>query len=166
MQMKRNLLAGLLLILSISVHSAELVGKVIKVTDGDTITILDANNEKFKVRLSGIDAPEKKQAFGKASKQSLADLVAGKIVTVDYNKRDRYKRIIGKVKHENRDVNLEQVKRGLAWHYKKYEGEQYVEDRALYAHQEYLALRNKIGLWADDKSIAPWTYRKNKKRSK
>lgn len=160
--MKNKLLVFLLIIFSFTAQGAELIGKVIKVTDGDTITILDVNKTKYKIRLSGIDAPEKKQAFGKVSKQSLSEMVAGKIVSVDYNKRDRYGRIVGKVLYKNVDINLEQIKRGLAWHYKKYEREQDVEDRAIYAHQEYLALKNRVGLWADDNSIPPWDYRKNK----
>lgn len=162
--MKPNILVWLLFLLSLSAHSVELVGKVIKVTDGDTITILDANKEKFKIRLSGIDAPERKQAFGRVSKQSLSEMIAGKEVTVDYNKRNRYGRVIGKILYQNIDINLEQVKRGLAWHYKKYEREQHVEDRTIYAHQEYLALKNKLGLWADNNSIPPWNYRKIKRQ--
>lgn len=158
--MKSKILAFLFIIFSFTAHSAELVGKVIKVTDGDTITILDASKIKYKIRLSGIDAPEKNQAFGKVSKQSLSEMVAGKIVTVDYNKRDRYRRIVGKVLYKNIDINLEQINRGLAWHYKKYEREQDVEDRAIYAHQEYLALKNRVGLWTDDNSIPPWDFRK------
>ena len=105
---------------SFSIDAKELIVQVIKVVDGDTITILDANKEQFKIRLSGIDAPEKKQAFGNVSKQSLSEMIAGKEVTIDYNKRGRYGRIIGKVLLDSKDINLEQVKRGLAWHYKQY----------------------------------------------
>lgn len=158
--MKLKLTILITLLLSLNLNAAEIIGQVIKVTDGDTITVLDANKDQFKVRLSGIDAPEKKQAFGNASKQSLANMVAGQMVTVGYNKRDRYGRIIGKVMFKGADVNLEQVKRGLAWHYKKYEREQDVEDRSIYAQEEYLAQRDRVGLWEDTKAVAPWEFRK------
>lgn len=145
---------------TLNVSASEIVGQVIKVTDGDTITVLDANNDQYKVRLSGIDAPEKKQAFGNVSKQSLADMVAGRVVTVGYNKRDRYGRVVGKVMLNAMDVNLEQVKRGFAWHYKQYEREQDVEDRSIYAQEEYLAQRGTVGLWVDKNAIPPWNFRK------
>lgn len=150
------------LFFTLNTNASEIIGQVIKVTDGDTITVLDANKDQYKVRLSGIDAPEKKQAFGNVSKQPLADMVVGQVVTVGYNKRDRYGRIIGKVMFKGTDVNLEQIKRGYAWHYKKYEKEQDVEDRSIYAQEEYTSQKNKLGLWLDGRAIAPWDYRKNK----
>ena len=156
----KTLLTLLIILFSLSTNAKELIGQVIKVVDGDTITILDTNKEQFKIRLSGIDAPEKRQAFGHVSKQSLSELVAGKVVLVDYNKRDQYGRVIGKVLLENNDINLEQIKRGLAWHYKQYEREQDVEDRSLYAQEEYLAQKGRIGLWKDKNPIPPWEYRK------
>ena len=159
----KKLIAVFAFITTLNVNASEIVGQVIKVTDGDTITVLDANNEQYKVRLSGIDAPEKKQAFGNVSKQSLADMVAGRVVTVGYNKRDRYGRVVGKVMLNAIDVNLEQVKRGLAWHYKKYEREQDVEERSIYAQEEYLAQRGILGLWVDKNAIAPWDFRKLRK---
>ena len=101
-----------------------LTGRVVRVTDGDTIVILDSANTQHKIRLTGIDAPERKQAFGTKSKEHLSDLVAGKFVFVEYAKRDRYQRILGKVLLSDQDMNLEQIKAGLAWHYKKYQKEQ------------------------------------------
>lgn len=156
------LIAVITILFSFSVNAKELMGQVIKITDGDTITILDANKEQFKIRLSGIDAPEKNQAFGNVSKKALSEILNGKVVTVDFNKRDRYGRIIGKVLLNNEDVNLAQVKRGLAWHYKQYEREQEVEDRALYAQEEYLAQKDGRGLWKDKNPIPPWDFRKLK----
>lgn len=154
-----------LVFLSYSAQADFLNGKVIRVADGDTITILDNSNQQHKVRLSGIDAPEKKQAYGSKSKDTLSTAVAGKIVTIDWNKRDRYGRIIGKVILDGRDINLEQIKKGMAWHYKQYEREQDVDDRSIYAQEEYLAWRDKIGLWADNVPIAPWDYRKSIRKS-
>ena len=86
-----------------------MAGEVVAVADGDTITVL-SEGVQHKIRLSGIDAPEKSQTFGNQSKQSLADMVFRKNVTVDYNKRDKYNRIVGKVLLENQDINLEQIK--------------------------------------------------------
>lgn len=85
-----------------------------RVTDGDTIVVLDSANAQHKIRLQGIDAPERKQAFGTKSKEHLSDSVAGKFVVVDYSKRDRYQRILGKVLLSGEDINLEQIKAGPA----------------------------------------------------
>ena len=154
------ILALILALTSFTSFADQLQGKVIKVTDGDTVNVLTSDNQTHKIRLSGIDAPEKSQAFGNKSKQALADEVDGKTVTVEFNKRDKYQRIVGKIIFNGKDVNLNQIKRGLAWHYKKYEGEQDVEDRSIYANAEYLAQRDKVGLWFDANPIPPWDYRK------
>ncbi len=106
--------------------------RVIKVTDGDTVVILDAQKDQHKNRLAGIDAPERGQAFGKRSTQNLARLVDGQQVHVEWHKRDRYGRLVGKVLVGSRDMNLEQVRTGLAWWYRDYANEQSAEDRALY----------------------------------
>lgn len=140
--------------------AAELIGMVVKVSDGDSITVL-ADNIQHKVRLGAIDAPERWQAFGSKSRKSLAELIAGQMVLVDYNKRDKYDRIVGKVLLQDMDVGLEQVRRGMAWHYKQYEQEQDVEDRSAYAQAEYLAQHDQLGLWADSHPIPPWEFRRN-----
>ena len=122
--------------------------KVVKVTDGDTVHVLDQNKTKHKIRLGGIDAPEKKQAYGKKSKQNLSNLIAGKNVEVEYNKRDRYGRIVGKLIKDGQDINLLQIKYGYAWHYKQYQKEQSKLDRTLYSSAEIEAREKTIGLWA------------------
>ena len=99
-----------------SAHAETLSGRVVRVTDGDTIVVLDADKVQRKIRLQGIDAPERRQAFGTKSKEHLSDLVAGKTVEVDYSKYDRYQRILGKVMVGGEDVNLEQVEDGMACH--------------------------------------------------
>lgn len=137
-----------------------LTGRVVGVTDGDTITVLDGSNTQHKIRLGGIDAPEKKQAFGNASKKSLSDLVYNKQVDVDWYKYDRYGRIVGKVIVDVVDVNLEQIKRGMAWYYKKYKGELVLEDRLSYLHAQEEAEAEQLGLWVDIKPIAPWDFRR------
>jgi endonuclease YncB( thermonuclease family) len=111
----------------------------------------------------GIDAPEKKQAFGNKSKQSLSDLVFARSVSITWFKKDRYGRTIGQVRVNNTDVCLEQIKRGLAWHYRAYEREQSAEDRSRYADAEKQARIAKIGLWTDENPIEPSKFRKRPK---
>ncbi len=117
--MGRIILGAFLLLAAPIAFANSLTGKVVKITDGDTLTILDANYKEHKIRLAGINAPETKQAYGLASRTHLASIVAGQQVTIEYQKRDRYGRIVGKVWVNGIDACLEQVKAGLAWHYKK-----------------------------------------------
>ena len=143
-----------LIILSSYLFSLELIGKVVKVSDGDTITILTNDKTQYKIRLNDIDAPEKKQAFGNKSKDNLAKYIAGKTVKVEYKTKDKYKRILGTIYYNNIDINLQQVKDGYAWVYKKYSKNQD------YYNAEKLAKENKKGLWNDKNPIAPWEFRK------
>lgn len=140
-------------------YGETLQGKVVGISDGDTITVLDSGKTQYKVRLAGIDAPEKSQAFGDRSKQYLSDQVFGKTVTVDWNKTDKYGRTIGKVIVNGQDANLRQVQAGLAWHYKQYEKEQSASDRNSYAQAESDARTRHIGLWHDATPIPPWDFR-------
>ncbi len=118
--MALRLIASVFLVfLSIPAFGDTLTGKVVKITDGDTLYVLDANYKDHKIRLAGIDAPERRQAYGLASRNHLLSIVAGKQVRVEYQKRDRYGRIVGKVLLDGIDVCLEQVKAGFACHYKK-----------------------------------------------
>jgi len=133
--------------------------KVVKVTDGDTVHVLDQSKTRYKIRLGGIDAPERKQAFGRKSTQNLAKYVAGEYIEVEYDKRDRYGRIVGKLLKDGRDINLLQVKGGYAWHYKQYQNEQSAEDRTLYNSAEAEARKKKLGLWSA-KAIPPWEWRR------
>ena len=140
-------------------HADILLGKVIVVADGDTITVLDDTRTQHTIRLSGIDAPEKKQPFGNRSKESLSNLGFSKVVTVDTEKRDRYGREVGKVLVNGVDANLEQVKRGMAWHYKAYAREQSLGDRVLYSEAEAGARRVRVGLWREEAPQPPWEFR-------
>lgn len=158
--MYKYFIASFSLLFSFQIYADTFQGKVVGISDGDTITVLDISNTQHKVRLSGIDAPEKKQPFGQVSKKSLSDLVYGKVVLVDWSKKDRYGRTIGKVLINDVDVNLEQLKRGLAWHYKAYQNEQLSEDRLTYAKAEEEASQNKQGLWIEPMPVAPWDWRK------
>lgn len=145
-----------LIILSSYLFSLELIGKVVKVSDGDTVTVLTSDKTQHKIRLNDIDAPEKKQAFGNKSKDNLAKYIAGKTVTVQYQKKDKYKRILGTIYYNNTDINLQQVKDGYAWVYKKYSNNQN------YYKAEKLARDKKVGLWADKSPVAPWEFRNSK----
>ena len=97
------------------------------------MTVLDGSMQQHKIRLSGIDAPEKRQPFGQRSKESLSGLVFARQVIVETDKKDRYGREVGKVRIDGIDVNLEQIKRGFAWHYTAYAKEQPWGDRRSYA---------------------------------
>lgn len=136
-----------------------LQGRVVAISDGDTVKVIDASNTQWKIRLMGIDAPEKKQAFGNKSKKALSDLVFNKQVTVEYSKSDKYGRTVGKIMVNGIDANLEQVRVGLAWHYKKYEKEQSLDDRLLYAQAEAQAREEKRGLWVENEPTPPWVWR-------
>ena len=153
------LIASLALAFSLSATAGTIKGRIVSIADGDTVTILDTTNKQTKIRLMGIDAPEKKQAFGARSKQSLSDLVFNKQVTVDFSKQDKYGRTIGKILVNGLDANLEQVKTGMAWHYKQYAKEQTASDRAAYAEAETLARAEKRGLWVDSEPMPPWEWR-------
>lgn len=157
----KYLLILLTILFTTVTNAATLVGHVVGVTDGDTITLLDATKNQYKIRLAGIDAPEKKQAFGQASKKSLSDLVFNKVVSITYDKQDRYGRTIGKVMVNGKDANLEQVKRGMAWFYKKYQNEMELDDRLDYLHAQESAEASRVGLWIEDDVIAPWDFRKH-----
>ena len=138
-------------------------GKVVKVSDGDTITVLDKNNKQYKIRFQGIDAPESKQDFGQVSKENLANMIFGKEVKVVWSKMDKYGRTVGKVLLDGRDINIEQIKAGLAWHYKTYAKEQPAEDRITYAAAETEARAARRGLWQDPNPTPPGEWRADAK---
>ena len=130
--------------------------KVIGVSDGDTLKALCDNKKQLKVRLSNIDAPEKKQAFGEKSKQSLADLCFSKRAKIEASNTDRYGRTLGVVWCDEVNANREQVKRGMAWVYT-----QYNTDNSL-PSLEKQARTNQIGLWAESNPSPPWIFRRTR----
>ncbi|MFM8576898.1 MAG: thermonuclease family protein [Limnohabitans sp.] len=140
-------------------------GLVVGVSDGDTLKVLDAHRQAHTIRLMGIDAPEKAQAFGQRSKQSLSELAHGQRVLVDSAKRDKYGRMVGKVLSEDgRDLCLEQIQRGMAWHYKQYAAEQAADDRAQYRDADKMAQASRLGLWQEPDPTPPWVWRRAKAR--
>ena len=150
----------------------EITGKVVSIADGDTITILTAEKKQVKIRLNGIDAPERGQPFGRNAKQFISDKIGGQMVRVVTHGEDRYGRTIGNVYSivydpnvftpygdeyhlKPRLVNLELVRAGLAWHYVRY-----APDNKELAEAEKQAREKKLGLWADASPVAPWDWRK------
>ncbi|PID47221.1 MAG: nuclease [Proteobacteria bacterium] len=144
-------------------NNCNLQGKVVKLADGDSIVVLDSDNVQHKVRLQGIDAPERNQPYGKTAKKFLSDRVFGKTVCVGWSKRDRYKRVVGTVWINGVDVAYQLVKAGLAWHYKRYQDEQTLYDRVRYAEAQETAEEGHLGLWSDRKPTAPWEWRKGRR---
>lgn len=132
----------------------EFDGKVVGVTDGDTITVLLQDNTTVKIRLEGIDCPETKQDFGQKAKQATSELCFGKAVRVVKSGEDRYGRTLGFVFVDGVCVNEELLKKGMAWHYKKYNQNEKL------AKLEEEARREKAGLWSQPDTIAPWDFRK------
>ena len=121
-------------------------GRAVGISDGDTITVLDDSKNQHKVRIAGIDAPEKGQAFGERSKQNLSALVFEKNVEARCHKKDRYGREVCTVYVARRDVGLEQIRTGMAWHYKAYQHEQTTQERLVYRDEEENAKTRRIDL--------------------
>ena len=128
--------------------------QVVGIADGDTLTALSASRERIKCRLYGIDAPEKKQAFGQASKLSLSELSFGRTAYFDVVGRDRYGRAICKIAVAGVDVNKEQIARGMAWMYRRY-----ASDRS-YSDAELKAQTRHVGIWRDTQPVPPWDFRR------
>jgi endonuclease YncB( thermonuclease family) len=156
------------LLLSRGACAAEFNAQVIAVADGDTLTVLDAAQHQHKIRLSGIDAPERRQAYGERSKQHLASMAHGKAVRIVWEKRDRYGRLVARVLLAECarpgcaytvDAGLEQIKAGLAWHYKQYAREQPPAERSQYSINEVEARTRGDGLWRDPEPVPPWHFR-------
>jgi micrococcal nuclease len=127
---------------------------VVGISDGDTITVLQPDKTQIKVRLAEIDCPEKKQPFGTKAKEELSNKIFGKHVKVEWTKKDRYGRVIGKVYLNDRYINKEMIKEGWAWHYTEYSRSPEMSEA-----QEY-AKSHKSGLWADKHPVPPWEFRK------
>ncbi|HEX7811467.1 MAG TPA: thermonuclease family protein [Burkholderiales bacterium] len=165
--MKKHALAAIMLLVFV-IHpalAAQLQGRVVGVSDGDTITLLTREQRQFKIRLSGIDAPEKKQAFGAFAKESLSRQVFGRPVVVEWSKIDRYGRIVGKIEIGGTDVNLEQVREGSAWVYLQYLKELPEADRKRYLAAEQQAKDERRGLWRDRDPEPPWQWRRDRRSS-
>lgn len=161
-----------LTVLFVSTVYADITGRVVSVSDDDTIKVLDANKVQHKIRLTGIDAPEKGQPFGNASKKHLASLVAGKDVRVKSSKNDRYGRVLGKVWVQPGDcpscgktlnANHAQILSGMAWWYRYYAKDQSPEDRGRYESAEDEAKKRGRGLWSEPNPVPTWDWRRGQR---
>ena len=127
---------------------------VIGITDGDTLTVLQ-DNTPIKVRISAIDAPEKRQPYGGQARQALTDLCFKKSARLVYVNTDRYGRTVADVYCDGINVGSEMVEHGFAWAYEKYIG-----DKGYYRDLQIKAQRDGVGLWADKVVVAPWDWRR------
>jgi micrococcal nuclease len=155
--MRLLILSLLFIFLLASNASADFTGEVVGVIDGDTIDVMhDGRSER--IRLHGIDAPERSQAFGRHSKHAASELSFGKDVTVLEHGRDKYGRTLGEViLPDDRSLNQEMVRNGHAWRYRKYSNDSTLD------RLETNARHSNLGLWQDDDAVPPWDYRKAKR---
>ncbi len=136
-------------------HESKVHGMVISISDGDTYDILVNGNKKIRIRMYGIDAPEKGMPFYKVSKKYLGSLCFKKNVRIEITDTDKYGRTVARTYlDDGRELGLEMIKAGYAWHFKKYSSD------ADLAEAEITARNNKLGLWADPRPIPPWEIRK------
>lgn len=152
-----------LALVALHAQAGLIVGRVVKVADGDTIVVLDGAKVQHRIRLRAIDAPERNQPFGRRARESLVELVAGKTVRVHAGTADRYGRELGVVLLGDVDVNQAQVERGMAWWYRSYAGEQSPRDRVDYRLAERAARAQHLGLWSRPRPIPPWIWRHHDK---
>lgn len=130
--------------------------KVVGITDGDSITVLTKENKQIKIRLEGIDCPEKKQDFGLQAKQTISALCFNKEVRIVSTGKDRYGRTLAFIYAGDVCLNKELLRQGLAWHYKKYNKDQDL------ASIEEKAKAQKVGLWSQPSPTPPWSFRRKK----
>lgn len=156
----RRVILALFALIPLVLSAQILRGNVVKISDGDTFTLLVNGNEQVRVRIDGIDAPEKGQAFGNRAKEYLSGLIWGESITVRVSKTDRYGRSIGKVSTPTiDDVGLEMIKAGYAWQYRDY------NDDKSYTTAENNARKLLKGLWQDRNPIRPQDFRKRKQNN-
>lgn len=138
-----------------------LTGRVVRVADGDTLSILDRNNTQHKIRLHGIDTPEREQRYGRAAWDALEAMVDGKTVSVVVLGEDQYGRTDGTVYLGDRNINLAMVAGGHAWWYRYY-----APHNRLLAATEEKARKERLGLWAQPDPVPPWDWRREQRYSK
>jgi len=155
--MKYVLLALLLIGFMSSAVSETITGKVVRVADGDTFTLMTAENRQERIRLVDIDAPERGQDFSEKSRLYLSELLAGKTVRVEYKNRDMYGRILGVVYADGKNVNEEMVRQGLAWEYRTNKNTRIKE-------LQKEAQRKRLNIFSMRNPINPYDYRQGKRR--
>ena len=138
------------------IQAGTIDGVVVAITDGDTLKMLTSDKREIKIRLAKIDAPEKTQAFGQASKKALSDICFNKPLHVEIETIDRYGRTVGTATCKGVNANIEQIKNGMAWVYVKY-----TKDKK-FIEEEQKAREKKVGLWSEPTATPPWEYRRVK----
>ncbi len=147
------------LVLLIWVGAADAQWRTARVLDGDSLMLYDVGGQRLSVRLAGIDAPERGQAFSDRSLKNLKSLVADCQPEAKCQKIDRYGRSICQVFCDRRDLGLAQLEAGLAWHFSRYAHEQPIDQRSQYFDAQQKAQADGLGLWRDASAVAPWTFR-------
>lgn len=142
-------------IVTVKAH-ADFQAKVISVSDGDTITVLNDSKKQIRVRLASIDAPEKSQPFGTQAKKFTSKLIFGKQVLIKDGGSDQYNRVLGTVYLGSQNINKAIVYNGYAWAYRRY-----VKDSSYIALEKDAKL-HKRGLWSDKNAIAPEIWRRQR----
>jgi endonuclease YncB( thermonuclease family) len=142
-------------------ESARLLkGTAVHISDGDTFIIEDENGKRTTVRIHAIDAPELAQDFGLESRENLRALIADQQVEVSKHDTDQFQRIVGSVFIGEKNVGLEQIAGGFAWHFKQYQKEQTVDERQAYSKAEETARNLRLGLWRENNPLPPKDYRR------
>ena len=148
--------AVLLLFVTLGIPArADITGKAVRVFDGDTLEIMDSQSNSYRVRLQGIDAPERGQPFSSKSRKALSDLVFGKEIKVVTEGMDKFERFLGQVYVQDKWINREMLRMGMAWHYK------YFNKDPRLAHSEIFARHSRLGLWSEPNPTAPWVFRRS-----
>ncbi len=170
------LVSGLLAVAAPAAVAGEYQAEATGVAGGDVVTVIDADGNRYEVRLAGVDAPELDQPYGELARKRLAELVLGKAVRVEWEKVDRNGRAVGKLWvgspdspcqgsscAKTLDVGHALITQGLAWHFKRYQSEQSEEDRARYGDDEVEARARRTGLWSEPDPVPPWEWREGKR---
>lgn len=154
----KNISLALVLALAFgAAHAQAQQYRVIGVSDGDTIRVLNGDRQQIKCRMYGIDAPESSQDYGQRSKAALSDAIYQKMVSVEILDQDQYGRSVCRIFLNGVDVNKVQLQRGMAWHYKRYSQD------AAYSQAESAARQQRLGLWSDSHPTPPWSFRRSEK---
>jgi endonuclease YncB( thermonuclease family) len=163
--LKRLFTSVLLVLLQATAHAGPLIlqGRIVRVMDGDTVTLRDERQTLHRIRLAGIDAPESAMPYGHQATLHLVSLVLGKELEAVAYKQDRYGRTVATLMLGAQDINLAMLQAGLAWHYKHYAKEQPAAQAQAYAQAEVQARTKNLALWQDSHPDAPWDWRKSRR---
>lgn len=157
--MRKIMVLIFVFVMSLLTFAKSITGKVVKVADGDTVTIKTDKNEKVRIRFWGIDAPEKSQEYGIKSLDVLKKKIDGKTVEVEIKDKDHYGRVVGVVYYQGENINLYMLKTGNVWQYK-----QFSKNNIEFTKAEEEAKKAKLGLWKESNPTPPWVYRRENRK--